>query len=34
VWWWKKGNYKEEIERLKDWWRRRIAYLNTEINKW
>jgi hypothetical protein len=32
VWWWKKGDPKKEIERMKDWWRRRIAYLNTEIN--
>jgi hypothetical protein len=34
VWWWKKGDPQGEIERLKDWWRRRIEYLNTEINKW
>jgi spore coat protein CotH len=33
VWWWKKGDPKKETERMKDWWRRRIAYLNTEINK-
>jgi hypothetical protein len=35
VWWWKEGNVgnaKEETERMKDWWRRRIAYMNTEIN--
>jgi hypothetical protein len=35
VWWWKEGNAgnaKEETERMKDWWRRRIAYMNTEIN--
>jgi spore coat protein CotH len=32
VWWWKKGDYKKEMERMKDWWRRRTAYLNTEIN--
>jgi hypothetical protein len=35
VWWWKEGNVgnaKEETERMKDWWRRRITYLNTEIN--
>jgi spore coat protein CotH len=33
VWWWKKGDPQEEINRMKDWWRRRIEYLNTEINK-
>ncbi|MDR2070426.1 MAG: CotH kinase family protein [Treponema sp.] len=33
VWWWKKGDPQEEIKRMKDWWRRRIEYLNTEINK-
>jgi hypothetical protein len=32
VWWWKKSKGKEETERMKDWWRRRITYLNTEIN--
>jgi spore coat protein CotH len=32
VWWWKKGYPEKEIERMKDWWRRRITYLNTEIN--
>jgi hypothetical protein len=35
VWWWKEGNVgnaKEEAERMKDWWRRRIAYMNREIN--
>jgi spore coat protein CotH len=34
VWWWKKADYKKETERLKAWWKARIAYLNTEINKW
>jgi hypothetical protein len=33
VWRWKKYGYKSEIERMKDWWRKRIEYLNTEINK-
>jgi spore coat protein CotH len=33
VWWWKKVNYKDEIEKMKIWWRARIDYLNTEINK-
>jgi hypothetical protein len=35
VWWWKEGNVgnaEEETGRMKDWWRRRIAYMNTEIN--
>ncbi|MDR2768084.1 MAG: CotH kinase family protein [Treponema sp.] len=33
VWWWNAVDYKKEIERMKDWWRRRIEYLNTEINQ-
>jgi spore coat protein CotH len=32
VWWWRKVDFKEEIERLKTWWRNRVEYLNTEIN--
>jgi hypothetical protein len=33
VWWWKKGDPKEEIERMKAWWRDRVQYLHAEINK-
>jgi spore coat protein CotH len=33
VWWWKKGDPKEEIERMKAWWRDRVQYLHEEINK-
>lgn len=33
VWWWKKPDPREEIERMKFWWRGRTAYLDTEINK-
>jgi hypothetical protein len=34
VWhWWKKRNGQEEFEYMKTWWRKRIAYLNEEINK-
>jgi spore coat protein CotH len=33
VWWWNAVDYHQEIERMKDWWRRRIEYLNTEINR-
>jgi spore coat protein CotH len=32
VWWWKKTDPKEEIERMKTWWKNRVNYLNTEIN--
>jgi spore coat protein CotH len=31
--WWNKVDYPKEIERLKTWWRNRIEYLDTEINK-
>jgi hypothetical protein len=39
VWhWWRMGklkrkSYGQEIEEMKTWWRKRIAYLNEEINK-
>jgi spore coat protein CotH len=34
VWhWWKKRNHRQEVEDMKTWWRKRIAYLNEEINK-
>jgi spore coat protein CotH len=33
VWRWKMVNYPKEIARLKEWWRKRIAYLNREINE-
>jgi spore coat protein CotH len=34
VWhWWRNRNYRQEIENMKTWWRKRIAYLNKEINK-
>lgn len=33
VWWWNKVDHNKETERLKTWWRERIDYLNTEINK-
>jgi spore coat protein CotH len=33
VWQWKKYGYRKEIERMKTWWRERIEYLNTEINR-
>jgi spore coat protein CotH len=34
VWhWWRKRNYRQEIEDMKTWWRKRTAYLNEEINK-
>jgi spore coat protein CotH len=34
VWhWWRKRNYRQEIEGMKTWWRKRITYLNEEINK-
>jgi spore coat protein CotH len=33
IYWWKALDYKKEIERLKGWWRKRIAYLNREINE-
>jgi hypothetical protein len=34
VWhWWRKRNYSREIENMKAWWRKRIIYLNGEINK-
>jgi hypothetical protein len=34
VWhWWRRRNYRKEIEAMKTWWRSRIAYLNEEINK-
>jgi spore coat protein CotH len=33
VYWWNAVDYKEEIARLKEWWRKRIAYLNREINQ-
>jgi hypothetical protein len=26
--------YNQEIEKMKEWWSARIAYLNTEINKY
>jgi spore coat protein CotH len=32
VWWWNRVNYSKEIARLKEWWRKRIAYLHGEIN--
>jgi spore coat protein CotH len=32
VWRWNMVNYQKEIARLKEWWRKRIAYLNREIN--
>jgi spore coat protein CotH len=32
VWWWKKVDYAKEIERMKQWWKDRTAYLHTEIN--
>jgi spore coat protein CotH len=28
VWWWKKIDYKKELERMKTWWRSRVEYLN------
>jgi spore coat protein CotH len=33
VWWWKMVNYPKEIARLKEWWRKRVEYLNREINQ-
>jgi spore coat protein CotH len=33
VYWWKTVDYKEEIKRMQEWWRKRIAYLNGEINE-
>jgi spore coat protein CotH len=33
VWWWQMVNYPGEIARLKEWWRKRIEYLNREINR-
>jgi spore coat protein CotH len=34
VWhWWRRRNYRQEIEDMKAWWRKRMAYLNEEINK-
>jgi spore coat protein CotH len=32
IWWWNKVDYTEEIARLKEWWKKRIAYLHKEIN--
>jgi hypothetical protein len=32
IWWWRRVDYKEEIEHMKTWWRKRMEYLNTEIN--
>jgi spore coat protein CotH len=35
VWPWRAtGTYQNEISRMKTWWRDRVAYLNTEINKY
>jgi hypothetical protein len=35
VWhWWRKRNYRQEIENMKVWWRGRVEYLNGEINKY
>jgi spore coat protein CotH len=33
VYWWNAVDYKEEIGRMKEWWRNRIEYLNGEINQ-
>jgi hypothetical protein len=33
VYWRNAANYKKEIERMKVWWRKRIEYLNREINQ-
>jgi spore coat protein CotH len=33
VYWWNVVDYKEETTRLKDWWRKRIAYMNGEIGQ-
>jgi spore coat protein CotH len=33
VYWWNAVDYKEEIERMKGWWRKRIEYLDREINQ-
>jgi spore coat protein CotH len=34
--WWNNDNidYTNEIDKMKEWWTRRIGYLNTEINKY
>jgi hypothetical protein len=34
--WWVNDNidYRQEIEKMKEWWSARITYLNTEINKY
>jgi hypothetical protein len=32
IYWWNAVDYQNEIERMKEWWRKRIAYLNREIN--
>jgi hypothetical protein len=35
VWQWvNRTNYRNEISKLKTWWRDRVAYLNTEINRY
>jgi spore coat protein CotH len=34
VWhWWRKRNYRQQIEDMIAWWRKRTIYLNEEINK-
>jgi spore coat protein CotH len=33
VWWWRKPDPREEIERMKNWWSGRTSYLHTAINK-
>jgi hypothetical protein len=35
IWWANDNiNYNQEIKKMKEWWSARIAYLNTEINKY